>query len=686
MGPLEACGSFSVRAEEGNGALARNDKYETDEDTPLTIPAPGVLANDSNLPGVTLSAVLAVGARYGAVVLNPDGSFTYTPVQNYENTSAGSGGPDFFDYYANDGEFDSLNAGVEISVRAVNDKPKAADDFYAFVPGAVLDIPAPGVLANDKDPDNDVAELVAILVAPMPTGEGSLLGAGLNADGSFIYLPGAFTGCTTFSYLVQDPLATFSNTAKVWLGNCPYFDLHVPNVSVLEDGGPVTVTVELVNPGTAGATVDILTKDKATPEAIAGDDYVALALTTVLLDATTPTMDLTITLIDDAVAEGPERFRVALQNASAGTGILDSIGGTLHRPVTIDDPEDFRQLSIADAMVPEAVNGSTTVAKIRVSLAPPFPGGEVMFEYSTADGTATDGLDYTGTQTGVMTIAANAMWVDIMVPILDDNFQEGDETFTVSIHSAVASDPTGGTILIVMGDAVVTIKDDEVPPELGAVDDTYTTEEDTALVVGAPGVMDNDSVPDPSNTIALKITDPANGLLTEFNADGSFTYVPDDDFNGTNTFQYLLNDGTADSNLATVTIEVTAVNDAPVAVDDSDQVTLGETLIVDAASGVLANDTDVDGDVLTAVLEVDVPTGEGARALNAAGSFTYTPDTSFAGTETSFQYAASDGSLGSSAPVTLTLAAPEVPVPLVTGLNMISIPVEVAAGMSAWSL
>src|SRR6185369_13802690 len=114
---------------------------------------------------------------------------------------------------------------------------------------------------------------------------------------------------------------------------------------------------------------------------------------------------------------------------------------------------------------------------------------------------------------------------------------------------------------------------------------------------------------------------PASGSLT-LNANGSFTYTPNANFNGTDSFTYRANDGTVNSNAATVTITVNAVNDAPVANNDTYTVNEDGTLNIPAA-GVLTNDTDVDGNPLTAVL-VTGPTN-GSLTLNANGSFTYTP-------------------------------------------------------------
>ena len=86
------------------------------------------------------------------------------------------------------------------------------------------------------------------------------------------------------------------------------------------------------------------------------------------------------------------------------------------------------------------------------------------------------------------------------------------------------------------------------------------------------------------------------------NTDGSFTYTPAANYNGSDSFAYKVNDGAADSNLATVSLTITAVNDAPVATAENYTTAEDTALVVDAAAGVLAHATDIDGDPLTAVL------------------------------------------------------------------------------------
>src|SRR5205809_6490875 len=89
--------------------------------------------------------------------------------------------------------------------------------------------------------------------------------------------------------------------------------------------------------------------------------------------------------------------------------------------------------------------------------------------------------------------------------------------------------------------------------------------------------------------------------LPTLNGDGSFTYMPALNFNGIDSFTYKASDGQAQSGVATVTITVTPVNDAPVAADDS-YTTPEDTGLTVSAPGVLANDSDVEADSLNAVL------------------------------------------------------------------------------------
>jgi VCBS repeat-containing protein len=161
-------------------------------------------------------------------------------------------------------------------------------------------------------------------------------------------------------------------------------------------------------------------------------------------------------------------------------------------------------------------------------------------------------------------------------------------------------------------------------------------------------VLTNDTDPDAGDTLtATLVTGPANGTLV-FNSDGSFTYTPAPNFCGADGFTYQVNDGDVDSNVASVTIEVTCVNDAPVAVDDVNA-TAEDTPV---SGSVAANDTDADNATLTYGDASDPPNG--SVTLNADGSYTYTPAPNFCGTDT-FTYTVSDGSLSDTGAVTITV-------------------------------
>jgi hypothetical protein len=93
-----------------------------------------------------------------------------------------------------------------------------------------------------------------------------------------------------------------------------------------------------------------------------------------------------------------------------------------------------------------------------------------------------------------------------------------------------------------------------------AASDAYATDEDAPLAVTAPGVLGNDSDPNGDALTAELVSGTAHGSLT-LNPDGSFSYTPDPDFNGSDSFTYRVSDGNLDSDPATVTIEVRPVDD-----------------------------------------------------------------------------------------------------------------------------
>ncbi|HEY2660316.1 MAG TPA: Ig-like domain-containing protein, partial [Caulobacteraceae bacterium] len=143
---------------------------------------------------------------------------------------------------------------------------------------------------------------------------------------------------------------------------------------------------------------------------------------------------------------------------------------------------------------------------------------------------------------------------------------------------------------------------------------------------------------------------PAHGTLV-LNADGSFTYTPNAGYAGTDSFTYIASDSLSTGTPTKVTLNVAA--GTPVTQAASYAVLAGQALAENAAHGVLAGDADTNGLSLTASLATNGGPAHGALALNADGSFTYTPNAGFSGTD-SFTYIASD-SLSAAAPTTVTL-------------------------------
>ena len=197
---------------------------------------------------------------------------------------------------------------------------------------------------------------------------------------------------------------------------------------------------------------------------------------------------------------------------------------------------------------------------------------------------------------------------------------------------------------------------------------TFGTEEDMAV----SGQVTGNDLETPANALVFALgSGPANGTLL-FNADGTFTYTPDANFNGSDSFTFTVTDtgddeldcgcplepsgfvadGPDTSAAVTVTINVSAVNDAPTALADGPfSATAGVPLDIPAAQGVLGNDSDVEGDELSAVL-VSGPL-HGSLELNGDGSFRYTAANGYVGTD-SFSYRASDGTVQSD-PVVVSL-------------------------------
>jgi VCBS repeat-containing protein len=189
-----------------NAPIAFNDIYITPDNTLLSVNTPGVLMNDSDPDGDSLSAVLEDGPSRGFLIFNSDGSFEYQPEDSMQTFT--------FTYHATDGLNNSNTATVTITVNSINGAPVAVNDTYTTTNNETLFINTPGVLKNDSDPDGN--PLSPVLESGPSSGSLTL-----NPDGSFMYIPETdFSGVVTFAYRATDgQLYSNITTVKIIIPN-----------------------------------------------------------------------------------------------------------------------------------------------------------------------------------------------------------------------------------------------------------------------------------------------------------------------------------------------------------------------------------------------------------------------------------------------------------------------------------
>ncbi|MBW3541493.1 MAG: tandem-95 repeat protein, partial [Planctomycetes bacterium] len=517
---------------------ASNDLYFANEDFTLNIGAPGVLGNDSDPDGDPLTAILASGAANGTVVLNANGSFSYTPNPNFNGT-------DSFTYQASDGGATSNVATVTIAVNAAQDLPVAVDDSYAVNEDQTLNIAAAGVLTNDSDPDGD--PLTAVLENGPANGN-----LALNADGSFSYTPDAdFTGVDSFTYKANDGTAD-SNVATVTI-----------TVNAVQDAPTAVDDAYAVD---EDATLNIAAAGVLANDGDADGDPLSAALVSgpangVLVLNADGSFDYT----PDADFSGLDSFTY-----KANDGTADSNVATV--TITVNPLQDA-PTAADDAY---AVNEDATLN---------IAAAGVLTNDGDADGDPLSAILVSGPANGMLVLNADGSFD--YTPNADFN---GVDSFTYKANDGTADSNV----------ATVTITVNSLQDAPTAVDDAYAVNEDATLNIAAAGVLANDGDADGDPLSAVLVSGPSSGMLV-LNANGSFMYTASADFSGVDSFSYKANDGTADSNVATVTITVNPVQDAPTAADDAYAVNEDATLNI-AAAGVLTNDGDVDGDPLSAVL------------------------------------------------------------------------------------
>jgi VCBS repeat-containing protein len=199
-----------------------------------------------------------------------------------------------------------------------------------------------------------------------------------------------------------------------------------------------------------------------------------------------------------------------------------------------------------------------------------------------------------------------------------------------------------------ISNATVNITVNSVNDSPIAVSDTASTNEDTAVIIN---VVKNDTDIDNDPLSVLSTTNGSNGSVI-INKDGTLTYTPNANFNGSDSFTYLVKDSSGATSTATVNIAVAPINDNPTPVNDNVTTNEDTAIIIN----VLVNDTDLDGNSLV-VTNIGTP-ANGSITLNPDKTITYEPYKDFSGVDT-FTYTVNDG-YGGSATATVTVTVTNV--------------------------
>lgn len=641
--------------------VAAADSASTDEGTAITI---AVIANDTDAEGTALAPILDSMPAHGTVVTNGDGTVTYTH-DGSETTS------DLFSYRATDGVATSAPVNVTITITPVNDAPVATSDAATVAEGGTVTI---AVLANDVD-DDDIAFTVTLATAPV---NGS---ATVEADGTVTYVHhGGEAATDSFTYTIHDGDTT-SNVGIVNITVTPVNDAPVANAdsATLNEGGSVTIDVtandtdpesstltpQIVSAPANGAAV--VNPDGTITYTHDGSETNSDTFTYRVIDgaeiSNTVSVTLTITPVNDAPVSAPDAAIVnegALVNINVQSNDTDAEGNAMSSSVvsgpahgtatvlvdgTIDYQHDGSETttdSFTYRLNDGTVDGNTATVSITINAVNDTPvaaddaasvneGSSADIDVLANDTDAENALltlaVVTNGTNGTATVAAG------VITYVHDGSETTSDTFTYSI-----TDPDGASDI-----ATVTVTITPVNDAAVATADSASVDEGAATTID---VLANDTDAEGDTLTPSIVTAPSSGTAV-VNGDNSITYTHNGAEQFSDTFTYVLNDGTADSNVVAVTITINPLNDAPLAVTDTATVAEGASVVI----AVLANDSDPESDALTVVLDTTPVNG---TAVGVDGSVTYL----HSGNETtsdSFTYHLLDTAGAASSIVTVTI-------------------------------
>ncbi len=617
-------GSLALTVTSGAAPIANNDSYNTNEDTALTVAAAGVLANDTDPSGGALTAVLATGPTNGALTLNSNGSFTYTPNANFSGT-------DTFTYRAQNATSLSTPATVTIVVAPVNDPP------VNTVPGA------------QTTPEDTSRAITGVSIADVDAG-GATMQVTLAATGGSITIG---TGGLLFSTGDGTLDTTMTFTGTIASINTALASLSFAPTANVSGAASITITTsDQGNTGAGGARTDVdsiaITVTPVNDPPVANNDSATVAedaaatpISVLTNDSIAPDTGETLTITSVTQPAGSAGTVVitgggtglTFQPAANTSGVVtftytvsDGNGGTATATVTVTvTPVNDPPTAVNDAATVAEDSGPTAVNVLGNDTAAPDAGETLTITTVTQPAGGAGTVVITGGGTGLtFQPAANA---------------SGLVTFTYTV-----SDGNGGTATATV---TVTVTGSNDPPV--ALDDTGTLAEDA--VATAIAVLANDSDADGDALTITAVTQPDNGTVVITGAGTGLTYQPAANASGLVTFTYTISDGNGGTATATVNVTVTPVNDPPVAVDDT------ATVAEDAGAlpiNVLGNDGDLDSASLT-ITAVTQP-ANGTVVITGGGTgLTFQPDADANGVII-FTYTISDGDGGTAtATVTITV-------------------------------
>ncbi|MFT3956297.1 MAG: Ig-like domain-containing protein [Piscinibacter sp.] len=586
------------------------DSATTTEDSALTIAAATLLANDSDVDGDTLSIVSVQGAVNGTVAL-VGGDVVFTPAPGYN-------GPASFSYTVSDGRGGSAIATVNLTVAPDNDAPVAVGDIVGPVnEDNALTIAPATLLGNDSDPDGDTLSITSV--------QGAVNGTVALVGGNVVFTPAAnYNGPASFTYTVSDGNGG-SSTATVNLTVNPVNDAPVANADFLTTAEDTPVVVSL--PALVANDTDV-----------DGDTLVVFSAGSVS-HGSLSLVGGNLVFTPDANYNGPASFTY---------GIHDGHGGVAYATVNIN------VTPVNDA--PVASSSTITVAEESVNTplglsAPTDVDGDALT--ITVTGLPTVGTvtlaDGTPVANGQVLTAAQLAGLQFDAPA--DLLAATSTSFSYSVNDGSVTVNASTTINVTpVNDAPV------------ANADFLTTAEDTPVVISLPALVANDTDIDGDALFVFSAGNVTHGSLSFVG--GNLVFTPDANYSGPASFSYGVHDGHGGVDFATVNINVTPVNDAPVA--SSSTITVAEES-VNTPLG-LSAPTDVDGDALTITVTglpsvgtvtladgTPVANGQVLTAAQLAGLQFDAPADLLAATSTSFSYSVNDGSVSVNASTTINV-------------------------------